>query len=375
MFLLNLRPVKFIVCSVLFGIPVLMIPGCSEQPASTPVTATPAAPVATENDQSQKTEVLGGKLQRDEDGYIIDLDLRGTEATDEDLSAFVSLQRLRSVHLDKLPITDQGIQTLATYKGPLVNLDLRECQLSNAAMETLATISTLRAIRLSGTGNATSADDTGIAKLSALKQLKVLAVDQLWVSTAALQELLQAKTLEELYLKGTLVDDDSMAVVSQFPSLKKLRISSTQVGNAGLEHLTACKNLEELDLSENSLIDDNGLQYVGRMTSLKKLNLWRDAVSDAGIAHLSSLTGLTWLNLDNTQLSDGGLSALHAMKSLTFLHLGSTSISDSGLPQLEHLTALKDLKVTRTAVTEAGVQALQAKLPNTAIQLKYIEGE
>jgi len=33
------------------------------------------------------------------------------------------------------------------------------------------------------------------------------------------------------------------------------------------------------------------------------------------------------------------------------------------------------LKVTRTAVTEKGVEQLQKKLPNTRIQLQYIEGQ
>ena len=38
-------------------------------------------------------------------------------------------------------------------------------------------------------------------------------------------------------------------------------------------------------------------------------------------------------------------------------------------------TKLADLKVTRTAVTDAGVAKLQQKLPNTKIQLKYVEGQ
>ena len=356
----------------------LLVSGCAPAPTTNSTTASPAEPakpVQQEIEESSRIESLGGKIQRDDQGYIIDVDLRGTSAADEDLTGLASLQRLRSLHLDKLAITDAGIQNLANFKGPLVNLDLRECQLSNAAMEILAGISTLRAIRLSGNDNATSVDDTGIAMLAALKQLKVLAVDQLWVSSAGLEALLPNQGIEELYLKGTLVDDDSMAIVAKFPAIKKLRVSSTQVGNAGLEYLSACRNLEDLDLSENSLLDDAGMVHLGKITSLKKLNLWRDAVSDVGIGHLAQLTKLTWLNLDNTQLSDAGLSALKDMKALTFLHLGSTSISDRGLPGLEHLTALKDLKVTRTAVTEAGVEELQEKLPNTAIQLKYIEGE
>ena len=103
-----------------------------------------------------------------------------------------------------------------------------------------------------------------------------------------------------------------------------------------------------------------------------------DAVGKVVLVPLEPLAGLAnleWLNVDNTQLSDAGLQHFRMMNKLTFLHLGSTAVSDAGLPQLEGLASLKDLKVTRTAVTAAGVTKLQAKLPNTEIQLKYIEGE
>jgi hypothetical protein len=39
------------------------------------------------------------------------------------------------------------------------------------------------------------------------------------------------------------------------------------------------------------------------------------------------------------------------------------------------MTSLKDLKVTRTAVTEDGVAELKKSLPDTEIQLRYIEGQ
>ncbi|MCA9033879.1 MAG: hypothetical protein KDA91_02055 [Planctomycetaceae bacterium] len=351
----------------------VMVSGC--QPStSQKTTEVSAEPAAQEKEISSKLEALGAKLQR-EAGFIIDVDLRGTESSDETLPILQPLERLRSLHLDKLPISDSGIATIGSFKGPLANLDIRNCAITDAAMETLSGITTLKAIRLSGESSATSVGDDGVAKLATLKNLKVLAVDDLWVSGTALEALAGLSSIEELYLKSTLVDDDAMTMVARFPNLKKLRISKTQVSNDGLQHLTACKKLEDLDLSENSLLDDQGMAIVGQMTSLKKLNLWRDAISDTGLQHLSPLVNLAWLNVDNTQVSDAGLPALKDMSQLTFLHLGSTSVSDAGMPSLEHLTQLKDLKVTRTAVTEEGVQALQMKLPNTAIQLKYIEGE
>lgn len=360
----------------------LVTAGCSESKnrpsAETPKGSsgdTPATPAAEDAAALELIDTLKAKIQRDTQGYIIDVDLRGTAATDDSLPVLSPLTRLRSLHLDGLPVTDSGISALIGFKGPLASLNLRDCSIGDSAMETLAGIRTLRAIRMSGDSGATSVSDDGIAKLAALPQLKVLALDGLWISTTGLEALLSAESLEELYLKSTLVDDDSMAVAAKFPNLKKLRISKTQVSNTGLQHLAVCQKLEELDLSENSLLDNAGMIHVGAMKAMKKLNLWRVAVSDAGIAHLEPLTRMEWLNLDNTQLSDAGLPALKGMTSLTFLHLGSTSISDTGLPLLAHLTSLKDLKVTRTAVTETGVAELQKSLPGTAIQIKYTEGE
>ena len=60
------------------------------------------------------------------------------------------------------------------------------------------------------------------------------------------------------------------------------------------------------------------------------------------------------------------------MKQLEFLHLGSTQVTDAGRAQLAGLSALKDLRVTRTAVTVEGAAALQQKLPDTKIQLRYL---
>jgi Leucine-rich repeat (LRR) protein len=372
---LRLLNFSFVMC--LQGL--FLFAGCG--PAA-PSTATPgasvkansevaSAPAAEDAAALKALEDVESKVQRDAEGFIVDIDLRGTTATDATLIPLSALKRLRSLHLDELPITDVGVATIATYQGPLANLDLRGCTLTDAAMTSIAQLKSLRALRLSGDNNQTTIADEGVSSLQNLTSLRVLAVDGLWVSTAGLQKL--PSGIEELYLKSSLADDESMAVVAKFANLRKLRISKTQVSNTGLGHLTACTRLEDLDLSEDSLIDNDGLVAVGKITSLKKLNLWRVAVNDAGISHLAPLKNLEWLNLDNTQLTDGGLSVLKEMNALTFLHLGSTAVSDSGIPSLLHLKNLKDLKVTRTSVTENGVAELKKHLPQTEVQLKYKE--
>ena len=102
------------------------------------------------------------------------------------------------------------------------------------------------------------------------------------------------------------------------------------------------------------------------MVGYMHLNSFRGAVSMVGRLIIDTTT-------PDRICDSHGPGFLSRMK-LTFLHLGSTKISDAGLPQLEGLKTLKDLKVTRTAVTEAGTSSLQPKLPDTNIQLIYIEG-
>ena len=173
----------------------------------------------------------------------------------------------------------------------------------------------------------------------------------------------------------TSIGDEAIELVTNFPKLKKLRVANSHITAAGLSMLPRLENLEELDLSECSQFFDDAMPPLAKMKNLKKLNLWRVAISDVGIEHLAGLTSLQSLNLDNTMLSDEGMKHLSGLTQLTFLHLGSTQITDAGLEHLEALTALMKLVVTRTAVTEKGVERLRKHLPDTEVQLEYIEGQ
>lgn len=320
-------------------------------------------------------EKCGATMRRDGNGFVTEVNFRGLTIDDSILTYLSSLPKLQSVLLNETAISDEGLVGISGLTA-IRNLDMRGCGISNDALKHLTGLSTLVALRLSGKNGATTIDDDGLADIAKLPKLKVLALDFLWVSGDGLSLLEPSEQLTELYLAKTLVDDDAMAIIKdRFPNLKKLRVAQTQISTAGLVHLTELANLEDLDLSENSLLFDDAMEPVGQMTQLQRLNLWRVAITDTGIGQLVGLTKLRWLNLDNTQLSDGGLEYLAAMNELAFLHLGSTAISDAGLTHLERLTQLEDLKVTRTAITEAGAKALQTKLPETEIQLRYIDGQ
>jgi Leucine-rich repeat (LRR) protein len=190
-----------------------------------------------------------------------------------------------------------------------------------------------------------------------------------------MKELAALEKLEELYLAQTLIDDDTIPLLQQFPKLRKLRLAKNSVTSEGLAHLPNCSNLQDLDLSEAINVTDDALEHIGKITTLTRLNLWRDTISDAGVAHLAGLTNLVWLNLDNTGLTDDGLAHLSTLTNLDFLHLGSTQITDAGLPHLKGLKMLSHLEVTRTGVSEEGAAALKKELVNTTIQLLYLGTE
>jgi Leucine-rich repeat (LRR) protein len=327
---------------------------------------------SAEPEKLEALEKLGVKFERGQSGKITSVNLSGSHLDDalaEQLSQLAGLQHL---------VVSESSMSLAGWKAVgklsgLQQLDLRGCAVDNEQLTAaVAGMPRLRALRLSGQNGLTNVDDDGLKVLAGCADLKALSVDGLWFTLDGLRSLSNNKELAELYAAGTSLDDEAAQLLSEFPKLKKLRLAQTGVGTAGLEALSRLA-LEDLDISECSQISDQSLEAVGKINSLKRLNLWRDSIDDEGVKHLANLKNLQWLNLDNTHITDAGLRHLSELKQLTFLHLGSTSVTDDGMPALVGLNALKDLKVTRTAVTDAGVEVILASNPGVDIQLVYIE--
>lgn len=341
--------------------------------------AAPQKSAASESDMAlqraaETIVATGAKVERDSSNEIVAVDLRGIEVTDSLAKEIAKLPSLSKLTIDQSALSTAGWEAIGTLTK-LQQLDLRDCPINNEQFSAvLKDLRQLRAVRLNGKSGKTQVDDRGLTALANCHDLKVLAVDGLWITIEGIQHLAGNQKLAEVYAGDTALDDDAVVLLAKLPDLKKIRLARTGVSEAGLEALSHLA-LEELDVSECSGISDDSLKALAQMKSLKRLNLWRDTVGDTGVEHLKTLTNLEWLNLDNTHLADGGLASLSGMSKLTFLHIGSTAVTDAGMPDLVGLKALKDLKVTRTAVTEAGVKVIEEAIPNVNVQLKYIEGE
>ncbi|MDE0734612.1 MAG: hypothetical protein OSB47_02240, partial [Pirellulaceae bacterium] len=149
-------------------------------------------------------EAVTTSLKRDGDGFVTEVNFRGTTIDDGPLQHLAGLPRLSSVLLNETSITDDGLAILGKLKT-LRNLDLRGCQVSNDGIAHLGELTGLRALRLSGESGATTVDDDGLATVAKMTSLKALFLDFLWVSEDGLALLDNAKQLEELYLAKTLV--------------------------------------------------------------------------------------------------------------------------------------------------------------------------
>lgn len=355
----------------LIALALACLPGCDTS-SSKPGIKVGGAPEPTPEPAEVVSSLKAAQadISRNPAGSISQVAFRKSPLTDALAGSLTKLEGLQTLIVANSEMTLSGWQEIGKL-SKLRTLDLRECKLGDAHFKAAVSgMSELVAVRLSGKSGDTTVSDEGIVALKNCSKLRALAGDYLFISDVGISELAGLKSLSELYLAGSLVDDVALERIASMPSITKLRIAKTSVSKEGLEKITKLQ-LDELDISECSKIDDAALEPIGKITTLKKLNMWRDPVGDAGMAFLKGLVNLEWLNVDNTQLTDAGLKSFAGYSKLTFLHLGSTAVSDAGMPDILPMKSLKDLKVSRTSVTEAGVEPLRKAMPQLDIQLKY----
>jgi hypothetical protein len=93
-------------------------------------------------------------------------------------------------------------------------------------------------------------------------------------------------------------------------------------------------------------------------------------ITDAGVNYLRKLTNLRRLNLLGAQITDASAEILAGMPQLTDLNLYRSRMTNAGLSKLQKLPNLRLLDVRYSGVTEAGVSALRAA--NTQCRVAFV---
>ena len=175
----------------LLGLVLLL--GCGQVSAPPGDDATAVPPQTTGSPDSKQTtltngplldalEKAGGKIKRNEQREVVQVDLDRAPISDQDLQHLVGLTSLQALWLDETGITDKGLKTLR-------GLD---------SLEEL-------------TLNGTQITDKGLAHLQGLTQLTGLYLLGNKITDAGLAELVGLTGLLQLWLDDTAVTDEGVA--------------------------------------------------------------------------------------------------------------------------------------------------------------------
>jgi hypothetical protein len=239
------------------------------------------------------------------------LDLENTQITDDHMFIFLFLTNLEELTLGKNKITNKTLVNfllhlsklnhlnlsdteidengIASYLSPfffpnLQSLDLSGIKLSDKCLVTLARLSTLTALTISGTDKVTNQGLQFVSKLSKLQSLT----------------LTDCKN----------VSDNGLCYLSSLIHLRTLFLSLCQIGSSSLFHLSCS------------------------LTNLVDLRLIDCPVNDEAILSLTQLKQLQRLFLDSTHITDNCVDTLLTFKCLKTLGITDTSLSKNAKEKL-----------------------------------------
>lgn len=159
--------------------------------------------------------------------------------------------------------------------------------------------------------------------------------------------------------------DSHLKHLSKLPEVNILKLRYCSLTNVGLEQIRVLQKLHDLNLS-NTFVDDTGCLSIGKMSSLKKLDISCCPVSDEGLEFLQGLE-LTSFSARSCNITSTGLKHLK-MGCIQRLDLSYTRIEEFLLPG-ENFVNLKWLSVRDCRVTDKSIANLGLLPALEALQL------
>src|SRR6266403_3377121 len=163
---------------------------------------------------------LGGKIQRDNAGRIVAVNLRGSWINDVEMIELARLPDLERLDLSHTRITDEGMLNLKPAPK--------------------------------------------------IKELSLFYSE--WITDQGMTAIKGWKRLTRLNVRGTRVSDGTLEIVSHMPGLEALDIAHTEVTDVGLDYLTALVNLKELSIGQGR-VSNFGLVTLRMLPTLTHLDL------------------------------------------------------------------------------------------------------
>lgn len=294
------------------------------------------------------------------------IDLRSTRISDAGLEGFDALVNLEEVWLDAIGVNREGFGVgdgAMRWLGRLPKLrtiNLRYAKVTDAGLAELVHCGSLTELVLAGT----QVSDAGLPHLMKLPRLDTLFLgfhshgDGANITDEGLKTVGKLVNLRLLDLSGTKISGEGLAHLKDLKNLKTLHLESTDVSEADLTYLEPFKSLEWLSLHDEGRITDVAAEHLARLKSLRHLDVHFN-ITDKGVASLASLPHLEMFTLNGDGITDASAECIASMKSLKSLSFEACPITDVTLQAVADLTKLVDLTVSQTRVSGDGFSYLR----------------
>ena len=323
-------------------------------------------------------EKQGGHVVRDAQGNIVEVSLARTWATDADVEKLAGLKTLKKLDLSLTYVSDAGAQAIGGLTQ-LEELNLFTAEfITDAAIAFLRSNTNLRVLNLRGT----DVTDTSLEYVSQLGNLRSLDISFTQIGDVGMEHLAPLSRLEELNVGGTKISGAALHVLKYLPNLKRLSFYGTQRRNAGacwapvmtdieLDTIALLAGLEELNIGDGVALGAPKPAELGPATGEAECRITGGTrITDFGVAKLANLKKLRYLNLSGSVVTGGALKTLSALPNLQRLSLWNVSgITDAAASEFASLQSVTSLDLSNTAVGDATLAAL-AKLPH--LQRLYV---
>jgi len=169
-----------------------------------------------EREAASKIEKLGGKVEFDQDGQVVKIDLNNAKIKDADLALLEKFPGLQWLDLRITPITDEGVAHLRTLRN-LRFLNLFRTDLTDKGLENIRGMIDLETLLIGGT----KITDAGLVNLERFTKLRKVSVFRTEVSDAGLKSLEKINSLEVLLIgESKITDDGAKAIQKTLPKIK-----------------------------------------------------------------------------------------------------------------------------------------------------------
>jgi Leucine-rich repeat (LRR) protein len=317
-------------------------------------------------------ESQGGQVVRDQKGNIVEISLARTWATDADVERITGIKTLKKLDLSLTYVSDAGAASIAKLTQ-LEELNLFAAEfLTDAAIAFFRGNSNLKVLNLRGT----DVTDTSLEYVGRLTNLRSLDISFTQITDVGMEHLAPLSQLEALNVGGTKISGVGLHVLKYLPKLKSLSFYGIQRRNAGmcwapvmtdleLDTISLLDGLEELNIGFGVALGVSKPAVLGPASGEADCRISGGTrVTDLGVAKLARLKNLRHLDLSGSILSANALKTLAGFPKLERLSVWNVKgIDDGAAAGFEALKSLSSLDVSNTGVGDRTLKSL-ASLPN-----------